>query len=60
MSAILELKEPPENVPHDWKNKWKSGDYKDVKNSVSYFIVCACTPCGAPPDEWRPDNENKL
>jgi len=31
---------------------WKAGTYKDDFSSA--YIVCACTPFGNPPADWRP------
>jgi hypothetical protein len=36
---------------------WQVEQYCEVKDvdGASEFIVCACTPFGKPPDEWRPE-----
>jgi hypothetical protein len=31
-----------------WYEQWERDTYED--------IVCACTPWGKPPDDWRPDD----
>ena len=33
--------------------------FDDIKSSYfkNYFIVCACTPWGKPPDDWQPKEE---
>ena len=54
--------------PDDWavycftfdgaKDTWVAGNYRYAKQCGEYgddFIVCACTPWGKPPDDWRPE-----
>jgi hypothetical protein len=38
-------------------NPWNVTYYGSVKRSGNPFIpcVCACTPFGKPPDDWRPE-----
>jgi hypothetical protein len=38
---------------------WQVEQYCEVRdvNGASKFIVCACTPFGRPPDDWRPEQE---
>ena len=40
----------------DGWSKWNPGAYKGVKSDRRFIkqIICACTPWGKPPADWRP------
>ncbi|MCL2092985.1 MAG: hypothetical protein FWH12_02215 [Treponema sp.] len=39
------------NDPND---VWGITSYGDAKDDERFIIVCACTPWGCPPNDWRP------
>jgi len=34
---------------------WRYDHYEFLKSVDEIIIVCACTPWGCPPDDWKPD-----
>jgi hypothetical protein len=43
-------------MPQNDREEWGLGHYKFIRNVAPFTpIVCACTPWGMPPDNWRPE-----
>ena len=58
-AAVYELIETPEKGFDDKPKPffWNTSEYRNTRLLFpESLIICACTPWGKPPDNWRPQN----